>query len=122
MYFAKSAIQTVFKRILFPVGTTKEHLGFALALRVPIFVVVTKIDVCRSCQVERTIKQLEKILKSPGCKKVPFRVEVDDDVIAAAENFHSDRYMYSLALYMLLLCNITGSGKQDIIHRQKHIH
>ena len=28
------------------VGMTKEHLGLALALSVPIFVVVTKIDMC----------------------------------------------------------------------------
>ncbi|XP_076810177.1 GTP-binding protein 1-like isoform X2 [Clavelina lepadiformis] len=30
------------------VGTTKEHLGLALALNVPVFVVVTKIDMCPS--------------------------------------------------------------------------
>ena len=28
------------------VGMTKEHLGLALALSVPVFVVVTKIDMC----------------------------------------------------------------------------
>lgn len=30
------------------VGMTKEHLGLALALNVPVFVVVTKIDMCPS--------------------------------------------------------------------------
>lgn len=72
-------------------GTTREHLGLALAVGVPIFVVVSKIDLCRGCQVERTIKQLEKILKSPGCKKVPYRVEADDDAVTAAATFHSER-------------------------------
>jgi translation elongation factor EF-Tu-like GTPase len=28
------------------VGMTKEHLGLALALNVPVFVVITKIDMC----------------------------------------------------------------------------
>lgn len=28
------------------IGMTKEHLGLALALNVPVFVVVTKIDMC----------------------------------------------------------------------------
>ena len=28
------------------IGMTKEHLGLALALSVPVFVVVTKIDMC----------------------------------------------------------------------------
>lgn len=75
----------------FSVGTTKEHLGYSLALGVPVFVVVTKIDMCRHSQVERTVKQLEKLLKSPGCKKVPFRVESEDDAVTAASNFHNDR-------------------------------
>ncbi|XP_071159235.1 GTP-binding protein 2-like [Mytilus edulis] len=71
-------------------GTTKEHLGFTLALKVPVFVVVTKIDKCRRFVLERTVSQLEKILKSPGCKKVPLRIKSDDDAITAATNFDSD--------------------------------
>lgn len=71
-------------------GTTKEHLGFTLALKVPVFVVVTKIDKCRRFILERTVSQLEKILKSPGCKKVPLRIKSEDDAITAATNFESD--------------------------------
>ena len=52
-------------------------------------------------QVERTVKQMEKILKSPGCKKVPFRVENEDDSITAAQNFHSERYEHWLLEYSL---------------------
>ena len=72
-------------------GTTKEHLGFALALGVPIFVVISKVDMCPASQVEKTVKQMEKILKSPGCKKVPMRIECDDDAVTAASNFHTER-------------------------------
>ncbi|KAH3846837.1 GTP-binding protein 2-like [Dreissena polymorpha] len=72
-------------------GTTKEHLGFALALKVPIFVVVTKIDMCRKFLIEKTVSQLEKILKSPGCKKIPLRIDTEDDAITAAQNFDTDR-------------------------------
>ena len=55
------------------VGTTREHLGYALALEVPIFFVVSKLDLCVGGRetVEATIKQLESILTSPGVKKVP---------------------------------------------------
>ena len=54
------------------VGTTREHLGYALALEVPIFFVVSKLDLCVGGRetVEATIKQLESILTSPGVKKV----------------------------------------------------
>ncbi len=55
---------------------------------------VSKIDMCSAAQVERTVKQLEKLLKSPGCKKVPFRVEGEDDAVTAASTFHTDRYVH----------------------------
>jgi len=71
------------------VGTTKEHLGYALALDVPVFVVVTKVDQCRRPVLERTLTQLEAILKSPGVKRVPLRVHNEDDAITAASNLDS---------------------------------
>ena len=42
----------------------KEHLGLALALNVPIFLVVTKIDMCPDNVLQDTLQQLQKILKS----------------------------------------------------------
>ncbi|ELT99327.1 hypothetical protein CAPTEDRAFT_18841 [Capitella teleta] len=72
------------------VGTTREHLGFALALGVPFFVVVSKVDMCRPIQVERTMKQLERLLKGPGCKRMPFRIHTEADAVAAGDNFHGD--------------------------------
>ncbi|XP_048731971.1 GTP-binding protein 2-like [Ostrea edulis] len=72
-------------------GTTREHLGFALALGVPVFVVITKIDMCRRFMIERTVSQLEKILKSPGCNRVPLRIKSEDDAMTAAANFNSER-------------------------------
>lgn len=38
------------------IGMTKEHLGLALALNVPVFVVITKIDMCPANILESTIK------------------------------------------------------------------
>ncbi|KAH9489526.1 GTP binding protein [Bulinus truncatus] len=70
------------------VGTTKEHLGYALALKVPVFVVVNKVDMCRRIVLDRTLTQLEQILKSPGVKKVPFRITNSDDVVTSAGCFH----------------------------------
>ena len=35
---------------------TKEHLGLALALNVPVFVVITKIDMCPPNVLEETLK------------------------------------------------------------------
>ena len=46
---------------------TKEHLGISLALKVPIFIVITKIDIAPENVFEETKSTLVKILKSPGC-------------------------------------------------------
>jgi GTPase len=46
---------------------TKEHLGISLALKVPIFIVITKIDIAPPNVYEDTRNTLVKILKSPGC-------------------------------------------------------
>ncbi|KAM8714449.1 hypothetical protein ACLKA7_014562 [Drosophila subpalustris] len=73
------------------IGMTKEHLGLALALAVPVFVVVTKIDMCPPNVLQDNMKLLFKMLKSQGCRKVPVVVRTQDDVVLSATNFVSER-------------------------------
>ncbi|KAH8357812.1 hypothetical protein KR200_009772 [Drosophila serrata] len=73
------------------IGMTKEHLGLALALAVPVFVVVTKIDMCPANVLQDNMKLLFKMLKSQGCRKVPVVVRTQDDVVLSATNFVSER-------------------------------
>jgi GTPase len=73
------------------VGMTKEHLGISLALRVPVFIVVTKIDMCPDNIMKETMSQIKKILKSPGSRKIPIVVRNEDDVIVCSRNFVSER-------------------------------
>ncbi|XP_031634585.1 GTP-binding protein 1 [Contarinia nasturtii] len=73
------------------VGMTKEHLGLALALSVPVFVVITKIDMCPPNILQDNLKLLCKVLKSQGCRKVPVMVRTPDDVVLSATNFVSQR-------------------------------
>ncbi|XP_028448421.1 GTP-binding protein 2b [Perca flavescens] len=68
-------------------GTTREHLGLAMALKVPIFIVVSKVDLCSRGTVDRTVRQLERVLKQPGCNKVPMVVSTPDDAVTAAQQF-----------------------------------
>ncbi|CAF0825149.1 unnamed protein product [Adineta ricciae] len=73
------------------IGMTKEHLGLALALGVPVFVVVTKIDMAPPNVLQETMKILQRILRSPGVRKIPLLVQNNDDVITCATNFTSER-------------------------------
>ena len=43
---------------------TKEHLGIALALKIPFFIVITKIDIAPENVYQETMAKLVEILKS----------------------------------------------------------
>ncbi|XP_034054949.1 GTP-binding protein 1-like [Gymnodraco acuticeps] len=89
------------------VGMTKEHLGLALALNVPVFVVVTKIDMCPANILQETLKLLQRLLKSPGCRKIPVLVQNKDDVIVTASNFSSERMCP-----IFQISNVTGENME----------
>mmetsp|Transcript_13517 Transcript_13517/g.6666 ORF Transcript_13517/g.6666 Transcript_13517/m.6666 type:complete len:108 (+) Transcript_13517:299-622(+) len=59
---------------------TKEHLGIALALKIPVFIVLTKIDICPENIYKQTLNTLVKILKSPGAARMPVIVKEGDNV------------------------------------------
>lgn len=46
------------------IGTTKEHLSLALSLQVPVFIVVTKIDMCPPQVLEETMQNISRLIKS----------------------------------------------------------
>ncbi|KIY34398.1 GTP-binding protein 1 [Cryptococcus gattii E566] len=66
------------------IGMSKEHLGVALALNVPIAVCVTKIDMTPPNILEQTVNMLTKVLKSPGCRRVPVFVNSPQEAVDCA--------------------------------------
>jgi len=84
---------------------TKEHLGISLALKVPIFIVITKIDIAPPEVYEKTKETLVKILRSPGCQKLPIVVRPEDDVALLASNLASD-----VVTPIFTISNVTGEG------------
>lgn len=73
------------------VGTSREHLGLCLALDVPMFIVINKTDICTPAVTEKTIRSLETLLKSPGCRKMPYLVKNVDDAVVAATHLVSNK-------------------------------
>lgn len=73
------------------IGISKEHLGIALALNVPVMVVITKIDICPPQILEQTITQITRILKSPGARKIPVFIKTYDETVLTATQFVSQR-------------------------------
>jgi GTPase len=73
-------------------GTTKEHLGFSMALEVRVFIVINKIDCCTTEALDQTVDKIEFLLKSPGCGKIPILIKTMDDALLAAQNFTDQRF------------------------------
>ncbi|KAL2753005.1 hypothetical protein ACRALDRAFT_1045004 [Sodiomyces alcalophilus JCM 7366] len=73
------------------IGMSKEHLGLALALNVPVMVVITKVDICPPQILEQTINQIKKILKSPGARKIPIFIKDREECVNTATQFISQR-------------------------------
>ncbi|XP_077500439.1 GTP-binding protein 2 isoform X1 [Amblyomma americanum] len=65
-------------------GTGRDHLLLALALQVPLAIVVNKVDTVGSATLAKTLAQLHSLLKGPGCKKLPLEVLSEDDALTAA--------------------------------------
>ena len=57
---------------------TKEHLGICLAIGIPFFIVITKIDIAPENIYEKTKTTLQTILKSRHANKNPVLVEGDE--------------------------------------------
>ncbi|KAF4093374.1 hypothetical protein AMELA_G00001420 [Ameiurus melas] len=104
-------------------GTTREHLGLALALKVPVFVVVSKVDVCVGGAVQKTVRQLERLLKLPGCNKVPMLISNRDDAVTAAQRFAqsssvSGENLDLLKVFFNILPPLSNSKEQEELMQQ----
>uniref|UniRef100_A0A0K0E672 Tr-type G domain-containing protein n=1 Tax=Strongyloides stercoralis TaxID=6248 RepID=A0A0K0E672_STRER len=87
------------------IGTTREHLTIALSLNVPVFAVVTKIDMCPENILSQTLQNLNKLMKSPGARKRPIIVNNESDVIECALNFHNGK-----VCPIFQVSNVTGKN------------
>lgn len=87
------------------IGMSKEHLGVALALAVPVLVCITKVDMTPPHILEATLKQLTKILRSPGCRKTPIFVSSPDQAIDAALRLGHERICP-----VFQISNVTGQN------------
>lgn len=84
---------------------TKEHLGIALALKIPIFIVVTKVDLAPDEIKKQTLDNLLKILKSSGAQKMPIVIKEDDDL-----KVYSDSILSNTVSPIFTVSSTTGEG------------
>merc|ERR1719495_2952582 len=97
------------------VPMTQEHLGIAVALQVPFFVVLTKVDVTPRDKLQATLDSLEQVLKSIGANRAPLIIRSNDDAITAANNTPMEN-----VVPIFCISSVTGVGL-DIVRRYLHL-
>lgn len=88
---------------------TKEHLGIALALKIPIFIVITKIDIAPSDIYKQTLDYITKVLRSTGTSKLPVIIREADDLKVYAESILFDR-----VCPIFCVSNVSGEGIEKL--------
>jgi GTPase len=91
---------------------TKEHLGLALALKIPFAFVVTKVDIAPENVREETLTELRRILKLRGVKKIPLSVRNNDDSVQAARAVAAGDNVVPF----FLVSSVTGVGIDLLRH------
>jgi GTPase len=92
------------------VTMTQEHLAIAVALEVPFFVMLTKVDVTPKVKLQETIDSLEKVLKAVGTNKVPLIVHSEDDSITAANTALKEKSVVPI----FCVSSVTGIGLDKV--------
>lgn len=82
---------------------TKEHLGIALALKVPIIVVITKIDLSPADITQNTVKTITNLLKS--MEKFPTLIKAETQIDEQVAFIDSDK-----TVPIFMVSNVTGDG------------
>lgn len=94
------------------VGMAHEHLTITIALNVPFFIVVTKIDLVSPSFV---LQNLEDFLKQVGSRRVPLLVKTIDDVITAGTN-----QLTQNVVPIFCVSSVTGEGL-DLLLKFLHV-
>ena len=69
------------------IGMTKEHLQIAVALNIPIFIVITKIDISPDHKLEKIIKKICRIMSSNAAGNLKCKIIKENDSIDNLTNF-----------------------------------
>lgn len=86
---------------------TREHIFLCITLKIPFALIVTKIDMMEERQtvLNETMSDIQKIIKCPGVRRQPIRVETDDDVLICAKQVHTES-----VVPIFTVSNVSGQG------------
>uniref|UniRef100_A0A6C0JR65 DOD-type homing endonuclease domain-containing protein n=1 Tax=viral metagenome TaxID=1070528 RepID=A0A6C0JR65_9ZZZZ len=86
---------------------TQEHIFLCVTLKIPFAIVLTKIDICANRQniLKETITNINRLMKMPGLRRIPYKITNMDDVIICAKNVKTES-----VVPIFHVSNVTGMG------------
>ena len=72
------------------INVTREHIGLAIALDIPIFITITKCDLVNDIQLNLTIANVITLLTSLSVNKKPMLINTIDDVHNVTNHIHTN--------------------------------
>ena len=86
---------------------TYEHIFLCISLKIPFVIIVTKIDICKNRKKVflETIQSINKLLKMPGIRRMPYKITNKEDIIICTKNIHSESITP-----IFYISNKTGQG------------
>lgn len=85
---------------------TREHLGLTLALNIPFYIVITKIDLAPPNILKETKQKIMKILKSANIKRFPYLVKNEEESINMTKKMGKGTRVVPI----FQVSNVTGEG------------
>ncbi|OMJ74566.1 hypothetical protein SteCoe_26465 [Stentor coeruleus] len=83
---------------------TKEHIGLAISLKVPIFFIITKIDIAPKNVFDSTLEMLQKIMRSPAAGSRMPMVATQENIVELSSLIESK------CCPIFIVSNVTGEG------------
>lgn len=100
---------------------TKEHLGVALALKKPIIIIITKLDMAPKNVLDETLRNVKKLFKKRNIKTI--NMIDNNDIKIMKEFYKSGNYKSIVPIFKL--SSVSGKGlplfKQFIFHLDPYI-
>ena len=88
---------------------TREHIFLCITLNIPFAIIVTKIDMVNLQGIEnvyeQTIKDLQTLIRCPGIRRQPIKVETNEDMLICAKQVHTESLVP-----IFPISNVTGQG------------
>lgn len=85
---------------------TREHLGLTLALNIPFYIVITKIDLAPPKILKETISRISRILKSANIRRFPYLIKNEEQAINTTKKMGKGTRIVPI----FKVSNVTGEG------------